>query len=230
MKESIKELDSDISLLAGINIRAKRKELKMSSNKLGALVNTDGAYIRQMEKGTRRFTLDMINRISKALNYDIGEILTKPIPLEIKRDMPIQLRKDVHMLKVFVGVPCGDFSKMDDEVVDYWPTTGNMLAGIDHPSLNSFWVQVNGDSMSPIINNGNMVLVASSYAVEIQDGDLVIFVRDSTATLKRFYYDETSINLIPENSHKYKPIKLTIDEIEGQHIIMYKVLWVANKL
>jgi len=63
-----------------------------------------------------------------------------------------------------------------------------------------FLLEVKGDSMIDAgINNGD--LVAVKKGINIQDGDIVVFMIDDESTVKRFYKKDNCIVLKPENKN-----------------------------
>lgn len=79
-----------------------------------------------------------------------------------------------------------------------------------------FALKIKGDSMSPRIMDGDIVLVRpQSYA---DDGDLVIAEIDGEATCKVLKRNAYGVTLIPFNG-AYSPIVYSLAEAEGLHIL-----------
>lgn len=74
-----------------------------------------------------------------------------------------------------------------------------------------FCLKVAGDSMERAgIRDGDYVLLAKE---EIQSGDIAAVIYDGDTTLKRIYFEENGLLLVPE-SDRHEPIKLEPGEAE----------------
>lgn len=72
------------------------------------------------------------------------------------------------------------------------------------PNGADFAVHISGDSMEPTICNGTIVFV--ERAIELDDGEIGIFMlNDGSAVCKRLYYN-TEVRLLSDNN-KYPPIE-----------------------
>ena len=65
----------NIKAKLGIIIKSKRLEKKISQEKLAHLSDLDRTYIHIIEKGERNISIVTIEKISKALNIQIHELL-----------------------------------------------------------------------------------------------------------------------------------------------------------
>lgn len=66
------------------------------------------------------------------------------------------------------------------------------------------WLKVKGDSMYPLIMDGDLVLVRLQD--EIDSGDLaVVIVDEEDGVIKRVNYSTNKVTLISENAEKYPP-------------------------
>lgn len=66
---------ADIKQVLGENIRRKRKEMNISQEKLAELCGLHRTYVGAIERGERNVSLKNIQRIAKALNLPISELL-----------------------------------------------------------------------------------------------------------------------------------------------------------
>ena len=65
-----------------------------------------------------------------------------------------------------------------------------------HP--NGFWLTVSGNSMNRLFADGSLVLIDPD--AEVRNGDVaVVFVNGDDATLKRVYFEGSSVRLHPES-------------------------------
>lgn len=97
---------------------------------------------------------------------------------------------------------------------------GNALAEVKDASAYRYLV-VKGDSMAPYIREGDLALVR--VQPQLNNGDLgVVIYGDNEATLKKFYYDNGVVTLVPFNG-AYETITLRGRELE-KLIIFGRVL------
>ena len=66
---------SDINKEVGFNVRKIREEQGLSQEKLAGLANLHRAYVGQIERGEKNIGLKNLEKIAKALNIDIKELL-----------------------------------------------------------------------------------------------------------------------------------------------------------
>lgn len=75
------------------------------------------------------------------------------------------------------------------------------------------YLVVRGESMAPYIREGDLALVR--LQPELKNGDLgVVIYRDGEATLKKYYYSNGEVTLVPFND-EYETITLRGRELEG---------------
>lgn len=66
------------------------------------------------------------------------------------------------------------------------------------------WLKVKGDSMSPLILNGDLVLIRLQE--EVDSGDIaVVIVDEENGVIKRVKYGTNKVTLISENADEYPP-------------------------
>lgn len=65
----------NIKAKLGLRVKSLRLENKISQEKLAHLSNLDRTYMHSIEKGKRNISIETIEKISKALNIPIHELL-----------------------------------------------------------------------------------------------------------------------------------------------------------
>ncbi len=207
-------------------IRELRKEKGISSDKLGELVGLTGGAIRHIERGQRKLTLPLLEKIAQALGVSVAELLTTR---EEKREKLNEVEEitDTVILPVLSDVPAGGFRGGDVEIIDYLPTPRDALRGV--PKDFVAWWTVSGTSMTPDINPGDKVLVADGSWIEINNGDKVIAVIDGERTLKKFYDKGDYIVLQPVNDKDHEPIIIPKNKLKETNLYLYKVLGVFKR-
>ena len=121
--------------------------------------------------------------------------------------------------RVAAGVPL----EMVEDVID-WEEISESTANIG----NIFALKIKGDSMSPRIIDGDVVIIRQQNDAE--SGDIVIAtVNGDDATCKRIRKYKEGIELIPLNT-AYSPIYYSNDEIIGKPVtIIGKVIELRGK-
>jgi transcriptional regulator with XRE-family HTH domain len=61
----------------GVNIQRLRRAAELSQEELGALADVHQTYLSQLEGGKRNPSVDVLERIAKALKVDIAEFFGK---------------------------------------------------------------------------------------------------------------------------------------------------------
>lgn len=67
--------NSDIRAKIGCAIRKHRHLLSLSQEELGAIVGIHRTYISEVETGTRNISIVNLNRIAKALNISLSDLI-----------------------------------------------------------------------------------------------------------------------------------------------------------
>jgi transcriptional regulator with XRE-family HTH domain len=65
----------DVQKVVGTNIKNIRESQKLSQEKLASLADLDRTYIFSIEKGRRNISINVLFKISKALNVSIHELV-----------------------------------------------------------------------------------------------------------------------------------------------------------
>lgn len=100
-----------------------------------------------------------------------------------------------------IGVVAAGYQALaETNVIDYELVSADTLNdGYDYA-----WLEVKGDSMYPLIMEGDRVLVRIQD--EIESGDLaVVIVDEEDGVIKRVQYSTNKVTLVSENAEKYPP-------------------------
>ncbi len=156
---------------------------------------------------------ESLAKLAEALGVSVDRLLGKTDPIErfIKGDttedveLPFSLETLVPVLgTVAAGVPI----EAQEDVVGEIPVLDKQ-GGF-------FALKVKGDSMSPRIMDGDIVLVKPQDFAE--DGDLVIALVDGEATCKILKRSHDAVSLVPFNA-AYLPFVYTGSDAEGMRIL-----------
>lgn len=97
-------------------IKQRRLELGLSQRKLGKKARISDAFICQIEKGDRSFSIEILIKLSKALSLPIEKIIS----IELSEEKP-QLDRIEEKLKIildFIETKCPDLLPKYDIVIN----------------------------------------------------------------------------------------------------------------
>ena len=149
----------------------------------------NGRYMPNAEK---------VAKIAKALCVSVDYLLGKE---EAQTEKPPKIHEVSVLGKVAAGVP---ISAQEDIIGSIWT------------DKECFALKVKGDSMSPRIMDGDIVLVKKQESAE--DGDLVIAEIEGEATCKVLKRSHGSVMLVPFNA-AFAPFVYTGQEAEDLRIL-----------
>ena len=146
--------------------------------------NTVSHHMSQLEKKGYIFR----DNISKRIN-----VLKNPV-------------KDIVFLNVYGMAECGPGGYFtEDNILDRVPLPAKTFKVTN----DSFLVEAVGDSMSPMIESGDLVL--ADKVSTAQNGDLVIVIHNETAKIKKFFKEANKVILQSINP-AYPPLSAYIDD------------------
>jgi repressor LexA len=136
---------------------------------------------------------------------------TKPRAIEILDDGFNTMRKNLINIPVIGTVAAGMPILAQENIESYVPMLADRL-----PNKELFILNVKGDSMINCgIFNGDQIIVEQCSTAE--NGEIVVALVDDSATVKRFFKEDTCIRLQPEND-TMEPIILSEVTILGKVI------------
>lgn len=201
----------------GSRIRNRREELGLSQEELGKRLGYKSrSSINKIELDQRNLTQSKIKAIADALD-------TTPAYIMGWEDQPIST----------IPIPPG-FDPMPD--MDTVPLVGRIACGtpitaeqntegmVCVPSSwrATFTLICRGSSMEPRIHDGDLVAIRSQEIVET--GEIAAVRIGEEATLKRVYYDGTTLTLMPANA-SFAPMVYTGPQLDDVHIEGRVVGW-----
>ena len=151
-------------------------------------------------KGRYRPNAEAMAKIAKALGVSVEYLLGKEDVSPAKLTKPI-VREIPVLGKVAAGVP----------IIAQEDVRGTIMTDKD-----CFALRITGDSMSPRIMDGDIVLVHPQDSAE--DGDLVIALIDGEATCKVLKKIHNTITLVPFNQ-VYAPLVYSGEDAENLRIL-----------
>nr|UVY40172.1 MAG: CI repressor [Bacteriophage sp.] len=155
---------------------------------------------------TAKIPIDAIQIIAKAVDVEAEYILgwdDKSNPTNIKKQQDEQAtplpQTNVFMRPVYDSISAGFGAVAQDVPVEYMPTY------ITCPSEQDkyIWINVHGDSMSPLIDDGSKILVKKQSSVD--SGQIAaVLIDDEEAVVKKVLYNDNTVELHSVNPY-YPP-------------------------
>lgn len=134
---------------------------------------------------------------------------TKPRAIEILDDHFNLTRRDVANIPLIGSVAAGQPILAQENIENYFPVPVDLI-----PNQEAFILKVKGESMiNAGILDGDHIIVAQQETAD--NGDIVVALLDDSATVKRFYRENSQIRLQPEND-TMEPIYATDVQILGK--------------
>ncbi|MGB7594473.1 MAG: XRE family transcriptional regulator [Erysipelotrichaceae bacterium] len=190
-------------------IRILRERNDMTQEDLGNKLGISLKTISSWETGRSEPRMGMIEKMSSIFGVRksdiIGEVRSKNI-------IPV-------IGKVVAGLPI----EAVQEIIDYEEISPELAKTGDF-----FALQINGDSMQPIIIDGDIAIVRKQS--DIESGQIgIVLVNGNDATVKKIIKRETGIMLVPFNSN-YEPIVYSEYEIQSIPVeIVGRVIEIRRK-
>lgn len=174
----------------GENIRRCRRDLDMTLEEVAIKVGVTRATIQKYENGIiSNIPSDKIELLAKALRttpaYLMGWETPQSLPANVTHLHP--MRK----IPLVGQIACGTPILAEQNIEDYIDLPGHIHA--------DYALTCKGDSMiNAGIRDGDVVYIRQQP--EVETGQIAaVIVDEDEATLKRFYFDGTNIQLVAEN-------------------------------
>lgn len=183
----------------GKMINQRRTELKLTLEQVGQAVGVGKSTVKKWEDGyISNMRRDKIALLAKALKMNPVSFITGEFKEEEEQAVPLP-QTNVFMRPVYDSISAGFGAVAQDVPVDYMPTY------ITCPSEQDkyIWINVHGDSMSPLIDDGSKILVKKQSSVD--SGQIAaVLVDDEEAVVKKVIYNDNTVELHSVNPY-YPP-------------------------
>lgn len=202
----------------GQRIKERRKELGYTVDQLAELLNKNRTTVYRYENGNiENLPHTVLKPIAEALHTTPGYLITGEKVDETK------LKKKGIAIPVLGHVAAGIPIEMIEDIIDTEEIPEDMAR---HGEF--FALKIKGDSMTPSINNSDVVIVRQQEDAE--NGDIVIAtVNENDAVCKRLKKYSDGISLISLNP-AYEPLYFNNSEIQEAPVkIIGKVVELRRK-
>ena len=183
----------------GKMINQRRTELKLTLEQVGQAVGVGKSTVKKWEDGyISNMRRDKIALLAKVLKMNPVSFITGEFKEEEEQAVPLP-QTNVFMRPVYDSISAGFGVIAQDVPVDYMPTY------ITCPSEQDkyIWINVHGDSMSPLIDDGSKILIKKQTSVD--SGQIAaVLVDDEEAVVKKILYNDNTVELHSVNPY-YPP-------------------------
>ncbi len=189
----------------GDNLKRIRESRGLTQEKLAELLLTSKQVISRYENGQRSPKVSVVAEYSKKLGVSITDLSMSPSDNQIPS--PVTFSR----IPIIGAIRCGPGGAAYEDIEGYIDA-----ANLKHPE-ECFYLRVTGDSMEPLIYDGDLALVRKQPTVE--SGELAAIVIDGEeGTLKRVRFVDSMIILEAFNP-KYPPRVFMEKDIDSIRII-----------
>ncbi len=192
-------------------IRELRKQKGLSQSELAALCCVHQTAVSQWEKGRTSPDNESLKLLASALGVSVGTLIGGE---DIGGTVLVPVLGFVR-----AGIPM----EAVEDILDYEEISADMAARGEY-----FGLKIKGDSMFPLFQAGDTVIVRRQPDAE--SGEIaVVLVNGNDATVKKLIKKDTSLLLVSENS-AYEPMIFSKEEIEALPVtVIGKVVELRRK-
>lgn len=196
----------------GERLKSARKNRGMTLRELGEAIDRSESVVQRYESGViSNLDNEIIAKLANALNVNPAYLMGWT---EVNPDTTVKI-------PILGEIACGDPIITDDNIIDYKSRIAD-----DLPKGELFYLKAKGNSMSPDIKSGALVLCRQQPDVENGEIAVVLVNGNTEATLKKVRKIKGGILLEPIND-EYEPYIVNKD---NPATIIGKAVEVTNQL
>lgn len=202
----------------GKRIKQAREAKCMSQEDLGNQLGLNKSTIQRYESGqVQRIKLPILENMAKILGVNPSWLVLKSDnsePFNEPSNLSYTIDRDkIYNVPVFESVSAGFGAYAADEIVDYIP----VVIKNPYDAEDTIAIKVKGDSMSPKIEDGDIIIVRRQTSVD--SGDIAVVLLDGDEGLvKNVYYGSTWIELRSINE-EYPPRRFKGAEVQRLRVV-----------
>jgi len=196
-----------------INLKKLREHKGISQYRLAEMMGVSQSTVGMWESGKNKPEHQNLEKLCKIFDVSMGTLLDSDFG-DVRPDNWIPV-----LGRVAAGIPI----EAVEDIVDYEELSPEMAAKGEH-----FALKIKGDSMTPRIHDGDVVIVKKQETCD--SGDIAIVMANGTdAACKRVKWHKDGMSLIAFNS-AYPPVFHSKDDIENLPVsIIGKVVELRGK-
>lgn len=176
------------------------KQNNVTLQKLADYLHTGVSTLSQYESGKREASFETLTKIADYFGVTIDYLLG--------RDEDCNLNKKAIKIPVLGTIPAGIPIEAIDDILDYEEISEEMASKGEY-----FALKVRGDSMHPIINDGDVVIIKKQD--DADTGKIcVVMINGYDATLKEIKKEPNGLWVLPKNPYSdFQPTFFTNEDI-----------------
>ncbi|AYV92537.1 hypothetical protein A2U14_00765 [Fusobacterium necrophorum subsp. funduliforme] len=194
-----------------------RKEKNISQEKFADLIGVSKSTISMYENGNRTPDFETEEKIADFFNVDLDYLRGRS---KIRNKYQAQLTSNAIILdkSQFISVPVYGRASAGCGCINMETVLYDKVIHINGYSHDSFLIEVSGDSMEPVIFDGEFVLVDPSHA-EIEEGKIYVITYNNETFIKKIEeHEEDGIVVLKSINQKYRDRIIKQEEFENVKI------------
>ena len=193
-------------------VRLRREELGLSQEQLAQRMGyRSKSSITKLEKGVNDIPQAKLEELAAALETTPAYLLGLDVPCPPPGFEPLPA---MAMVPLVGSIACGTPITAEQNIEQY--------IGVPAAWHADFALTCHGDSMAPTICDGDIVCIRCQP--EVEQGEIAAVRIGEEATLKRVYYQNGTLTLMPANA-AYAPMVYTGPELNNVQIEGKAVGW-----
>lgn len=208
----------------GKKIKSLRVEKDLTQLQLADLLNLSKANISKYESDIVEPNIETLKMLSNIFDVSVDYLIGKNIDNNEHSSSMKKNKKGIKIPvigRVVAGIPVDAI----EEIIDYEEITEEMAKNGEY-----FGLIIKGDSMSPRMQEGDVIIVRQQPDVE--SGDIaVVLVDGDCATVKKVLKSDIGITLVAYNPASYPPRFYSNEDIQNLPVtILGKAVELRGKL
>lgn len=205
-------------------INQRRLFLGLTLEDVGNAVGVSKSTVKKWEDGyISNMKRDKISELAKVLKISPVVLITGELEENSKNNSAENLTvlpsDKIFMRPLYNSVAAGIGAVADNTILTYIPT---FISNSMEKDM-YIWVNVQGDSMSPLIDDGSKILIKKQESVD--SGQIaVVLIDDEEAVVKKIQYGKDWIELISVNPY-YPPRRF-----EGSEVLRVRVVGLVKQI
>ena len=193
-------------------LKAYREAKNITIEELSTATNISQRELKFCESNLSSLKMSDIEKVASVLGVPVDILTGKPQGIdELPNTYPLS-ESTVAMIPIIASVKAGWNGVIE-------PVYDGYMAVYDRPNKEEYrWYRVKGDSMNPVLQNGDLALVHIQPFAD--NGEMVVAVLgDEEGTVKIFQQSEYGIMLTPVNSTKYPSVLISNSKLDQFRIL-----------
>lgn len=191
-------------------IKKRRAALGLTLQEVGDAVGVSRSTVKKWETGfIRNMKKDRLPKLAKVLQLPVSSLIEEELP---RNCSPVDLSEESVQLPVIGRVAAGLSCHAEENIECYELAPKNIISSSDR----YVYLRVQGDSMAPLILDGDLVLIRCQDSVD-SGTYAVVIIDDDDGVVKKVCYGKDWIELISENPY-YPPRRFEGSDVQRVRI------------